>query len=66
MAGSDFPAIEIYYYSIAGMEKREITPIRLHRKYKKNGGFYWGEGGVELSKQIIDMSARVCTEAQAQ
>ena len=65
MAGFGFPAIEIYYDSIAGMEKREITPIRLHRTYKV-GGFYWGEGEGGLAKQIADMSVRACTEAHAQ
>ena len=44
MSGFDFPAIEIYYYSIAGMEEHEITPIRFLRTCKR-WRILWGEGG---------------------
>jgi hypothetical protein len=51
VTGSDFPAIEIYYYSTTGKDQHEITPIPLHRRYKA-GGFYGGMGG----RGSIDMN----------
>ena len=65
MTGSDFPAIEIYYYCTTGKDNLEITPIPFHRRYKA-GGFYGGMGGRGSIDMNNDMNVRACIQTPNQ